>query len=217
MSMKFFAVTSIMIVFCSVLNAQTSVVNPLQNNTLIKGIPNHLSVGLKGIEADSIELSANHSTLQKINNWYWTIIPDTGYSSETIIVTAWRKGEAVSIDSTEFRLRWLPDPVIYVGNKTGLQDSITRTNLTTTLGVAARGIGIDQDVHYAVISFNMILEGPYLSLALHSDNAYLTEGMRNAIMTAPVGQRVTFSGINVKYPDGRVKKVEGVSLLLKAN
>lgn len=200
---------------CSIGNSQ-SIIFPIQHNVLIKGIPNYLSVGLKGIAADSIELAAHHSKLEKQDNWNWYITPDTGFKSETVIVKAWKENKLVSVDSTEFRLKWLPDPKIYIANRTGDTDSIQKSLLINAI-VAARGENVDQDVFYQVLSFNMVLEGPYLSLVLHSDSASLTAEMRKQIMTAKPGQRVTFTVIRVKYPDGRIKNVDDVSLVLKSN
>ncbi|HTF02724.1 MAG TPA: GldM family protein [Bacteroidia bacterium] len=203
--------------FCAsgLLTAQKGcVVHSIENSTLYKGCPNRLSIGLKGIAADSIEVSAVNATVEKQNIWSWTVVPDTAYQRLTVIVKAWNKRKLVSVDSMIFRLVWLPDPVIYIANKTGHNDSIQRSVLAEALGFSARGMGIDQDAPYQVISFGMRLDDGSAQFHL-AEGAFLTADMKEVILAVKPGTRAFFEHVIVRYPDGRVKTLDGVTLLLK--
>jgi len=203
--------------FCAsgLLHAQKgSVIFPIDNNKLMKGFPNRLSIGLKDLNADSIEVSAANATVKKESMWHWTVTPDTSYQRLTVVVKAWHKRKLVSVDSTIFRLVWLPDPVIYIANKTGHNDSIQRSVLAEALGFSARGTGIDQDAPYQVISFGMRLDDGSAQFHL-AEGAFLTADMKEVILAVKPGTRAFFESVMVRYPDGRVKRVDGVTLLLK--
>src|ERR1044072_5161186 len=89
--MKYLSLVLLFFTVAHVASAQHSVVFPYQNNTLVKGFPNWLTIGLQGIAADSIEVTAHHSLVEKKSTWEWSITPDTEYGSETVVVTAWYK------------------------------------------------------------------------------------------------------------------------------
>lgn len=204
--------------FCLIISslsadAQHSTVAPMVGNVLAKGIPNWVKVGLPGIAADSIIVAALHSKVEKIDNWNWYITPDTGFSSETIIVTALKKKKVVSTDSTVFRLKWVADPHAYASGCTGSRDTVLKSLLVGTLGIAVHGWNEDTDFPYVVQSFTMGVE-PYAP-AYHANDPYLTDKMRAAIQSAKSGDRVVFYNILVKYPDGRIKYVENISVILK--
>lgn len=200
--------TLLMLFVCFQCEAQ-SVISPLHNNVLVRGIPNTLTVGLKGIAADSVELRAEKCTFEKLSMWEWRITPDTSLKSASIILEAWSRNKMIVIDTMYFRLKWLPDPVIYIENKTGQNDSALASRFATGSGIAARGENIDQDVWFRVQSYRMTLSSD-TSKHFISNDPYIKPEMIAAIKAAPHGTFVTFDKVMVLYPDKRVSIVQGV-------
>src|SRR5574337_463070 len=76
-----------------------STVFPYPYNVLYHGLPMELSVGLPGIEADSVLLSAINAQFEKIDNWHWIVTPDTLPGTRLEIhVTCWNKRRLVLQD-----------------------------------------------------------------------------------------------------------------------
>ncbi len=193
--------------------AQHSVVAPVLGSVLIKGIHNYVQIGLPGIEADSIMITAHHSKIRKENNWLWTVKPDTSYTEETIIVTAWRKNKLVLKDSTSFKLKWCPDPVAFIGNHTGTNDTTTKELLVASLALTTRALNFEMDAAYEVVHFAMVInDGPAVYL---NNSLFLSELQKSVILKTKSGDLVHFYGILVKYPDGRFKTVNGITLTIK--
>lgn len=191
-----------------------SVVSAQQNNVLMRGIPNELSIGLKGVAADSVSLRAEKCSFEKLSMWYWRVTPDTSLTSVSIIVEAWAQNKPVVIDTMYFRLKWLPDPHVYAGNSTGQNDSATRSELQSVVGISARGHNVDQDAWYRVQSYRMTLSDD-TSKHYVSGTPYMQPEMRVAIKNAKQGTVVTFDEVMVLYPDKRVRKVEGVRVKMR--
>lgn len=193
--------------------AQHSVVAPVLGSVLIKGIRNHVQIGLPGVAADSILISAHHSKIRKENNWLWTVKPDTSYTEETIIVTAWYKNKLVLKDSTSFKLKWCPDPVALIGNHTGVNDTTTKESLVASMGLVSYAMNFEMDVAYEVVHFAMVVnDGPAVYL---NNTQFLSELQKSVILKTKPGDLVHFYGIMVKYPDGRIKTVNNITLTIR--
>lgn len=195
------------------LTAQHSVVAPTLGSVLIKGIHNYIQVGLPGIAADSILITAHHSRIRKENNWLWTVKPDTSYTEETIIVSAWCKNKLVLKDSSVFKLKWCPDPIALIANHKDVKDTTTKEMLVASMGLVTYALNFEMDVAYEVVHFAMVInDGPAVYL---NNTQLLSELQKSVILKTKPGDLVHFSGIMVKYPDGRIKTVNDITLTIK--
>jgi hypothetical protein len=202
------------IIFICVRCAGQSVISTAKHNVLISGIPNELSIGLKGVQADSVELRCEKCSFEKLDMWYWRVTPDTSLRVARIILRAWSNTKLVVIDTLSFRVKWLPDPVIYVANKTGQNDSVLRPMLLSADGVFARGENIDEDVWFRVQSYRMTLSNDTNTHYIEN-SGHINPEMKIAVANAPPGTIVTFDNVMVLYPDTQIRMVRGVRFKIK--
>lgn len=207
--------TCVIVVYMIPAQGQQAIVHNNSVYVLFRGIPNDISVGLWNIRADSINLEAPHAKLEKYNSNSWYITPDTGYSEQPVMVNSYRRNKLIARDTTIFNLKWSPDAKIYFGSFTGTDDSISKSQAEGVWALYARCENFPLDIQYWVKSFELTVTSNGQLSTFTTDSPKLTLEMNKAIYAATPGTRLTFDKILVKYPDGRIKPAQKVSVVIR--
>ncbi|MEO5644043.1 MAG: GldM family protein [Bacteroidia bacterium] len=119
-----------------------------------------------------------------------------------------------TLGSYKFRIKRIPDPVAYVGNlkADGIMSGIELQNIS---GIFARMENFDFDVKFNVVSFEMSLFSKGKWKTLFATGPAFTPEMKADIATVVDKDKVLFSKVIVKGPDGTLRKIPGVIIDVK--
>ena len=179
-------------------------ISPIKMLVFYKGIDNPVRIAVPG-GAESIEPRITYGTIRKEGSDYVVAIPPQGGPTEaTLTVNANYQGHPVMLGSEKFRLKMLPYPTVWLGNKS--EGAIAR-NIIAAFPYLTAMMPQDFafDIKYKVtgFTFTTTVAGQYIEYKTQG-NA-LTNEVMNVIKNAKTNQRITFEDIYVTGPDGTRK------------
>jgi len=177
----------------------SAVVSPDKMNVLYIGVPNPLSVSAPGIPKEKLHVSMSSGSLSGSAGHYTATVSSVG---ETTITVSGDMGKgSVTLGSTRFRIKRIPDPkAVFAGRSSG---STGTANLKAQDKLFARLEGFDFDTHFEVTRFTMMIARPRQdAVIMQANGAELTGAMRAALAGITPGTRVIFSNIAATGPGG---------------
>ncbi|MFT7589313.1 MAG: hypothetical protein ACI959_001530, partial [Limisphaerales bacterium] len=115
------------------------------------------------------------------------------------------EGDPVS-GSMEFRIKRIPDPYMFLGAKKS--GAIPKAVAKAQLGIRAQNNDFVFDVKYRIVGFDLIYaprSGPVLSE--QSKNNKFSEGQKIILQRMKGGDRLFFSNVKVRMPDGTTRQL----------
>ncbi len=104
------------------------VIAPIANNILYIGIENPISIAISNVSSKDLIVKTDNGILKGENGIY-QIKPGKG-SELSVSVYALRGKDTVYVGHSDFRLKNIPAPTIYIGNKTGTSEIPYRPTTT---------------------------------------------------------------------------------------
>lgn len=189
----------------------SATISPTKMNVFYIGVDNPVSISAPGVPADKIKASISGgggSIVKKGNEW---IVRVKTPGKCTISVTADVGGVNKKMGEMEFRVKQIPNPVPYVGGKTG-SDNITAAQLKATSGILVKMENFDFEVNVTVTSylFSTVIAGTLVEEKV-TGNTFNSK-VKDLIDKVKRNQKVYFEKITVKMPDGTVRELPPVSL-----
>jgi hypothetical protein len=114
----------------------------------------------------------------------------------------------------KFRVKRVPDPVCYVGNLKA-DGQMSKSELQGQSGVFARMENFDFDLKFQVVSFVMSMSINGVFVEKKANGPGITPEMKAMLAGAKPGNKVFFEQVNVKGPDGTLRKIPGVNIKVK--
>jgi hypothetical protein len=117
------------------------------------------------------------------------------------------------IGSWAFRVKFLPDPVVKVdGKKSG---TISVSKLLTIEEVVADLENFDFDARFEVIEFSVYAKINGFFRDEVSKSAKITDAQRALMGQLKPGDKVTFTDIKAKAPDGSIRQLNAIMLTIQ--
>jgi gliding motility-associated protein GldM len=179
------------------------VISPTAMNVLYIGLDNPVSITAGNANPSTV--AASGCGIRKNGSQY--LAKPTGSPRRESISVSGRtnEGDAVS-GSMEFRVMRIPDPYMWIANKKG--GAIARAVFQAQAGPYAKNPDFVFDVNYRIVSFDMIYAprtGPVIST--NSNQNKFTSEQKTIISKLKAGDRVFFSNVKVRLPDGTVRPI----------
>lgn len=187
--------------------SQGYVISNPKENVIYIGIPNPLNVAVEGRYCKDIVLSTDNGKIEAAEEkCSYTIYPENAGKTEIVIKD---KRKHTIIGSVDFRTKYIPDPVAMVGGKNG--GEIRKSILRVQLGITAILQNFDFDARFAISGFTMtILRSDRTVFSKTCEGALFPQEIRNAFEMLQTNDRVLFSDISCKAPDGRARRLQPI-------
>jgi gliding motility-associated protein GldM len=189
------------------------VVSPTKMNVLYRGIENPIAISVPGVPQDDLSASISSGTLKKQSDGtYVAVVPRGSGATATVSVQADIQGSKRNMGSFEFRLKSVPDPVAKFANKTSIDKTVTKAELTAQLGVFAELKDFVFDLNYPIKSFDItVLTGNNVQ-TLSSNSNRLTDDQRALLQSVRKNQYVIIENIKAQAPDGTTRPLGSINL-----
>jgi len=176
----------------------STVISATAMNAMYIGIDNPISVQMAGVPTEQIQVSMTNGTIQRQGN-QWVARP-TSPGNATITARATVDGRPQE-GNMIFRVRMLPTPEARIGTRTG--GNIERNVLEAQAGILA-SLGDDFlfEARYTVTQFTMEVMTAQATRAESSNSQAFTQPQRALISTLSRGNKVIFTNIKARGPDG---------------
>lgn len=191
----------------------TTTIAATKMNVFYVGVPNPVSISAPGVPKEAISASISNGSIRKKGEGWEVNVRKTGPA--VIRVTAEVDGEKQNMGKMDFRCKRIPDPVPYVGGKTGAT-AIKKSKIKATAGILAKMENFDFDVKVNVTSyvFSTTVSGGMLLEEQVNGNRFNAK-VKNLLAQAGRNSKVYFEKIKVKMPDGSVRELPPVSLKIR--
>lgn len=135
------------------------VASPTKMNVLYRGVDNPIDLSVPGVPAERVQATITTGRIIR-NGSSWIANGLTGSNAEVSAVVPLPDGGTRRIGPVKFRVKDLPTPMAYVGDKNAFQTRIKRTELTAAQGLAAKLPDTEFFARFKVLSFTLqVLRG----------------------------------------------------------
>jgi gliding motility-associated protein GldM len=189
----------------------SAVVSPDKMNVLYIGVPNPVSVSAPGVAKEKLRVSISGSggSLSGSAGHYTAKVSSIGEAN--ITVSGDVDGKTVTLGTTKFRVKRIPDPKPQFAGKSG--GNTSAANIRAQNKVFAKLEGFDFDATFNVTRFTLLVVKPRQDPITYTTNgAELSSQMRSAISTVTPGTLVIFKDIIAVGPDGTQRGLDAITL-----
>ncbi len=186
------------------------VVSPTKMNVFYIGVDNPVDVSVPGIDPNKIHVAISNGSIRKKGKGYVVRVKRTGkvYISASIDTESGKK----SMGRKEFRVKRVPDPVAYIGDKR--KGSVSRGWLAAQSGIKAVLKNFDFNLKFRVVSFKLsYTDKGFTKEKIVKSNSFGT--IRSQLRKIPSGKKVYFEDIQAVGPDGSKRDLGTLVLRVK--
>lgn len=193
-------------------------------NVLYAGIENPISISVPGVDNSGVSATMTNGSLTKSGSG-WVAHPSKIGEDATISVTAVVDGQSISVGSTSFRVRKLPDPTPFIkytdqqGNETsyfGSGRGLPKGAITQSPGL---GAAIDDgvlNIPFTVSSFETIFfDSMGNAMPEQSQGAQFSQRQRDRIKGLKPRSRFFITRIKATGPDGITRDLSPIEVLVQ--
>ncbi|RKR80833.1 gliding motility-associated protein GldM [Mucilaginibacter gracilis] len=188
----------------------SAVVSPDKMNVLYTGVSNPLSVSAPGIPVEKLHvtISGGGGSLSGSNGHYEAKVTSIGEATVNISAEL-VKGKVLSLGSTKFRVKRIPDPKAQFGGKSG--GSSPAVNLRAQEKLFAKLENFEFDAKFVVKSFKLFVAKPHQDAVVSTSNsAELSPAQKLALSSITPGSTVYFDDIVAVGPDGSQRALDPI-------
>jgi gliding motility-associated protein GldM len=190
--------------------ASTTSISADKMNVLYIGLQNPISVSAGGVPAEAINATiSGGSIVKKATGEYMVTVSSPGKA--VVTVSAMIDGKVKTLGSKEFRIKYIPDPVLKVGLSKGPSMKAAEFKVQGGLRADLEDFVFD-GVKYDVVSYRIGIQprtGDYVEGDANS--AYFPSSVMGSIRSMKPGDQVFFDNVRVKGPDGKVRDMSNIN------
>lgn len=184
------------------------VISPTKMNVFYLGVDNPVSLAAPGLPLDMIEPEISNGELVKTNEGYIARPKVSGKKCE-ISVYARLNGQRKKLQTQEFRVKEVPDPVVKVAGERG--GTIKKNILVAAGGIEVEMEKFDFDMKFNVQSFNLYTVVDGYTQDMRTNGASFTPEQIKLIKSLKRHQILIIDQVMVKGPDGTTRKLTPIS------
>jgi len=188
------------------------VVSPTKMNVFYRGVENPVEISVPGVGPEAIEATCPGHRLTKNSDGTYTMRPGSSNTANISVTAEMPDGTKQNMGTKEFRVKRIPDPVPQFGGKGPTDNTIKKTQMVIQPGVIPKMENFDFNVNVEVTEFTMVFIRDGQVIEKKSNSKRTTEEQKLMMQKVPVGQKVFIEDIQVKMPDGEIRKVANISL-----
>jgi gliding motility-associated protein GldM len=190
----------------------SAVVSPDKMLVLYIGVPNPVSVSAPGVPKDKLKVNISNGSLSGSEGHYTAQVTTPGTATVTVSGTIGEgtNAKSMTLGSTEFRVKRIPDPKAQFGGKSG--GTTSAANIRGQDAVFAKLEGFEFDAKFNVTRFSLLVVKPRQDpLSFTGTGNELTPEMHKALNGVVPGSIVVFSNIIAVGPDGTQRGLDNIS------
>lgn len=184
------------------------VISPTKMNVFYLGVDNPVSLAAPGLPPDLIEPEISNGELVKTAGGY-IVRPKVAGKKCEISVYAKKNGQRRKLQTQEFRVKEVPDPVIKVAGLKG--GNIKKNLLAAAGGIAVELEKFDFDMKFQIQGFNILTVVDGYAQEFSSKGASFNNEQLKLIKNLRKNQILIIDQVIVKGPDGTTRKLPSVT------
>jgi hypothetical protein len=177
-------------------------VSPNKMNVFYIGVSNPITVAVSDISSKNVTVKIDNGKISGSNGTYNVLPSKVGKATVTIY------DGSKQIGSWDFRVKYLPDPVTKVARKKS--GTISMVQLLDAGEVVADLENFDFDARFEIVEFTVFAKIENVENDEISKSAKFTNEQRALIKRLKPGDRLTFTDIKAKGPDGGIRSLNGI-------
>ena len=190
--------------------ASTTSISADKMNVLYIGLQNPISISAGGVPAEKVSAGINNGSMTKTAAGKYSVTV-TKPGTAMITVNGDIDGKVKALGSKEFRIKYIPDPVLKVGMSKGPFMKAAEFKVQGGLRADLEDFLFD-GVRYEVVSYRIGIDAKGKDYAEgEANSAYFPNSVMPVIRSLRAGDIVYFDNIRVKGPDGRVRDMSNVN------
>ncbi len=184
------------------------VISPTKMNVFYLGVDNPVSLAAPGLPPDLLEPEISNGELVKTAEGY-IVRPKVAGKKCEISVYVKKDGQKRKLQTQEFRVKEVPDPVVKVA---GLKGGNVKKNLLAAAGgITVELEKFDFDMKFQVQSFNILTVVDGYAQEFSSKGASFNNEQLKLIKNLRKNQILIIDQVIVKGPDGTIRKLPSVT------
>ena len=201
----------------------TATVSATMMNVLYAGIDNPISISVPGVAMNNVSATMSNGTLTRSGD-HWVAHPGKVGEEAVISVTAQMDGRPMTVASTKFRVRKLPDPTPYIAFKDAQGNTSHYKGggrgLSKSLLLAAPGIeaAIDDDllnIAFKVLSFETVFfDSMGNAIPEVSAGAQFSQRQKDSFRRLSRGKRFYITRVKAIGPDGITRDLSPIEVIV---
>ena len=189
------------LIFCSLkISAQKFAISNDKENIFYLGVDNPISFAVEGYPQKSVYLKTDNGKIIKYAGYYYYRGDHIGIAKISVLVKT--NGHLKKIGESAFRVKNIPDPVVYVGPQSG--GNISKVILGHQQFIRAELENFDIDIHIQIDSFKIIVikENNLVFNKIYTGSQIVKE-VQDAILSLDKDDTVIFNNVLARFPDNR--------------
>ncbi len=195
----------------------SATISPTKMNVLYIGVDNPIDISVSGFPDSKVNavLSGGGGYLRKkAPGKYIARVKKATKAGATISVSVKDdNGKSRSMGRMKFRVKPIPDPVATIGGKQ--QGSMSRNELLLQGKVKATLKNFAFDLKFKIISYTVSATIGGFESDAKCTGSRLSPKAKSLIKKVRRGQRVVFTNVKAKGPDGKVRTLNGIIIKIK--
>jgi gliding motility-associated protein GldM len=190
--------------------ASTTSISADKMNVLYIGLQNPISVSAGGVPAEKVSAGISAGSMTKTGAGTYSVVVSSP-GKATISVSANLDGKVKTLGTKEFRIKYIPDPILKVGMSRGPAMKAAEFKVQGGLRADLEDFLFD-GVRYEVVSYRIGIEAKGKDYVEgEANSAYFPNSVMGAIRSLRPGDQVYFDNVRVKGPDGRVRDMSNIN------
>jgi gliding motility-associated protein GldM len=187
----------------------SAVVSPDKMNVLYIGLPNPVSVSAPGISKENLRVSMTGGTITGSGDHWTANVSSIGEATISVSGIAGTNKTPVTLGSSVFRVKRIPDPKATFAGKSG--GTTSAANIRAQDRLFAKLDNFEFDAKFNVTRFTMLVAKPRQDVISYSATGNeLTPQMKALIGSVSPGTTIVFKDIIAVGPDGTQRGLDGI-------
>lgn len=201
----------------------TATVSATMMNVLYAGIDNPISISVPGVAMNGVSATMTNGSLTRSGD-HWVAHPSKVGEEAVVTVNAEMDGRQMTVASTKFRVRKLPDPTPYIAYKDangntshykGGGRGLSKTFLLNAPGIEA---AIDDDllnIQFKVLSFETVFfDSMGNAIPEVSQGSQFSQRQKDSFRRLSRGKRFYISRVKAVGPDGITRDLAPIEVIV---
>lgn len=201
----------------------TATVSATMMNVLYAGIDNPISISVPGVAMNGVSATMTNGSLTRSGD-HWVAHPSKVGEEAVVTVNADMDGRQMTVASTKFRVRKLPDPTPYIAYKDangntshykGGGRGLSKTFLLNAPGIEA---AIDDDllnIQFKVLSFETVFfDSMGNAIPEVSQGSQFSQRQKDSFRRLSRGKRFYISRVKAVGPDGITRDLAPIEVIV---
>ena len=189
----------------------SAVVSPDKMLVLYIGLPNPVSVSAPGIAKEKLNVTISNGSITGSSGHYTATVSTTGTATITVTgkVGDGANAKTVTLGSTEFRVKRIPDPKAQFAARGG--GTTSTANIKAQDALFAKLEGFEFDAKFNVTRFTLLIAKPRQDpISFNASGNQLTPEMKKYLNTITPGTTIVFENIIAVGPDGTQRGLDNI-------